>query len=122
LTDIVERAREFTAKTTIFKDGDPPMYCVLMNEMADEIERLQQHKRAQAEDIMTLGLQVGKLEAEIERLRAERNELFLANGEAASFVSSLQREIQWLYGNGGPLRSRLVLGVGDVLRGGSEER
>jgi hypothetical protein len=40
MTDIVERAREFTAKTTIFKDGDPPMYCVLLNEMAGEIERL----------------------------------------------------------------------------------
>ena len=35
-----------------------------------EIERLQAHKRAQAEDIMTLGQQIGKLEAEIERLRA----------------------------------------------------
>ena len=34
-----------------------------------EIERLQKHKRAQAEDIMTLGQQVGKLEAEIEMLR-----------------------------------------------------
>lgn len=32
-----------------------------------EIERLQIHKRAQADDIMTLGQQVGKLEAEIKR-------------------------------------------------------
>ena len=45
--------------------------CALCDEAADEIERLQAHKRAQAEDIMTLGQQVGRLEAEIERLRAE---------------------------------------------------
>jgi len=55
MTDIVERLR---------KDGS-----TICREAADEIDRLQMHKRAQAEDIMTLGQQVGKLEAEIERLR-----------------------------------------------------
>jgi DNA repair exonuclease SbcCD ATPase subunit len=38
-----------------------------------EIEQLQTYKRAQMADIMTLGQQVGKLEAEIERLTVTLN-------------------------------------------------
>jgi uncharacterized coiled-coil DUF342 family protein len=55
---------------------------MVFHEMTDEIERLRQIN--------------ARLETEIKRLRAERDELFLANGEVASFVASLQREIQWL--------------------------
>jgi hypothetical protein len=40
--DIVERAREFTAQTRamLLKDSDQPMDCLLIDEMAAEIERL----------------------------------------------------------------------------------
>ena len=55
-------------------NGEPRGMCPVC--MAAEIERLQGHKRAQAEDIMTLGQQVGKLEAEIEQLRKENARLF----------------------------------------------
>ena len=40
-----------------------------------EVERLRAYSRAQADDIMTLGQQVGKLEAEVERLRNENHRL-----------------------------------------------
>jgi|GEM_PF-6649443 len=62
--DIVGRAHDYLAKNAAESGAD-----ALIAEMADEIERLREYKRAQAEDIMTLGQLVGKLEAHIRDLR-----------------------------------------------------
>jgi hypothetical protein len=71
VSDVVERAREFTAQVTIFKDGDPPMYCTLIDEMAAEIERLRKRVSELAASYANVAaIKYGDLEAEIERLRA----------------------------------------------------
>ncbi len=61
--DIIERLRS----EDISGHGK---YSALVREAAAEIKRLREHKRKQADDIMTLGQEVGRLNAEIERLRA----------------------------------------------------
>lgn len=61
MTDIVERLRHTDVDEIVAR---------VMDAAADEIERLQEHSRLRAHDIITLGQEVGRLEAEIERLRA----------------------------------------------------
>ncbi len=61
-------------------------YNLERNAAADEIERLEAHKRAQAGDIMTLGQQVGKLEAE--RLRASHDRV---TDQAVRYADEIER-------------------------------
>ena len=56
-----------------------------------EVERLQEYKRKQADDIMTLGQQVGQLEAEVERLRATNAELVAALQEYGMHKQDCER-------------------------------
>jgi hypothetical protein len=102
MTDLMKRLR------------DPEVSTKLTLEAADEIERLQDGIREYActgtDHPCGCYNEFLSERAEIERLRISLN-------NAVEVQLSLQREIQWLYGNGGPLRSRLVLGVGGVLSG-----
>jgi hypothetical protein len=83
MTDIKERLRGFGPDWTTRHAGHMIPYQVCA-EAADEIEWLQEDKRLQAEDIMTLGQQVGKLETEIERLLDEVERL-QSNAERAGW-------------------------------------
>jgi len=56
-----------------------------------EIERLQEYKRKQADDIITLGQMVGRLEAEIERLRAENADLHKLNEQTIAAIDEAER-------------------------------
>jgi peptidoglycan hydrolase CwlO-like protein len=61
-----------------------------------------------------------KLEAEIERLRAERDELFAANGEAAAIVAKLEAEIRRLQQQLGEAEARIAtdaLLIGQLSQG-----
>ena len=42
---------------------------IALGDLKKQLARLQEHKRKQAEDIMTLGQMVGKLEGDIDRLQ-----------------------------------------------------
>ena len=82
MTDIVERLR-----TAGLRSGFAIILKEHTDEAADEIERLQAHKRAQAEDIMTLGQQVGQLETAIAELEVE-------NADQRAEIERLKRELE----------------------------
>jgi hypothetical protein len=120
MTDIVERARKAASQ------GDFYLHNSLVYELIDEVERLraqvaetvpgaareaeverlQNYKRLQAEDIMTLGQQVGKLEAEIERLYSLRSAEITAYNKR---IDELEAETERLRAENMELRAERLL-------------